>query len=339
MNTLDLERALIYRSISAVFLFCASWMSDRPFAASLQGVHDISINEEDNHHLPRKVSIVTIEGSSFGQPAIPHWPSQSATPITRSSLTLPLPTKMTAPEPALSPQIQSPPKRRRASDSTGLSNYSTGLSFWRSTRWHRASSLSSVGTSVGKISRKSSIRSSRSTAHLIHRPEMPNIPQKYRHTVHPVTCSGGKPMRPASRPSMPPAAFWKYVAEQQERIAVPGTLQSWQLAIDTMSEPSACRTTVRASLPENSAARNKSLHKSNQWVRKRRSYESVWKGIIDIYEHDLPYPGTGRERIGKFDSLEAGRHGGEKRRHVRGKRLVKKTSLQLEKKNQESGWL
>lgn len=46
---------------------------------------------------------------------------------------------------------------------------------------------------------------------------LPMIPPRYRPSMVYSLRNGGKPMRPRSRPPMPPAPFWEYAREEQQR--------------------------------------------------------------------------------------------------------------------------
>ena len=49
------------------------------------------------------------------------------------------------------------------------------------------------------------------------RPAVPRIPSKYRNQVSQSLRNGGRPMRPRSRPRMPPAKFWEYARQEQQK--------------------------------------------------------------------------------------------------------------------------
>ena len=49
------------------------------------------------------------------------------------------------------------------------------------------------------------------------KPDVPKIPEQYRQPPMHSLRNGGKPMRPRSRPPMPPAKFWEYARQEQQR--------------------------------------------------------------------------------------------------------------------------
>lgn len=121
--------------------------------------------------------------------------------------------------------------------------------------------------------------------------DMPKISENPRSSAHSPQ-HAGKPLRPISRPSMPPAAFWRYAAEKQAGRASPGRLQSWQFNSDERKrEPSICRYPIIPTRPETAVTRKKRVHHANDRAERRRSYENVRKGIldIDIYSDDILY--------------------------------------------------
>lgn len=225
--------------------------------------------------------------SSLGRPLIPSlstnvpaaWASQSPiTPIMESPLLPPPPNRMAFLEQPDSPIPHSLPTRSPTVISACSSQYSNHSSLSRYTRSHRRySSLSTIGSVASNLSRKSSVRNSRIVRYPTERTDAPKIPDKYRHIVN--HCNGGKPMRPISRPRMPPGAFWKYVAEQQRRRSreVPGTLQSWQLASDRQGLQASMHPS--AVFPEEAISYGRSLFESHhcnmpcQDGKKRRTHD------------------------------------------------------------------
>lgn len=264
-------------------------------------------SEEDGHRFSRKASIIEARTSSLGRPLIPSlnthvpatWGSQSPiTPIMESPLLPPPPNRMGFLEQLDSPIGHSLPRRSPTVISARSSQYSNHSSLSRYTRSHRRySSLSTVGSVTSNISRKSSVQNSRIVRYPIERPDVPKIPEKYRHIVN--HCNGGTPMRPISRPRMPPGAFWKYVAEQQRRRSreLSGTLQSWQLAGDRQGlQASMCQSAV---FPE-----------------KAISYESLGRSLLESHHRNLSFKDGKKRRM----------HDGENREQTRhNKKLVKKS--------------
>lgn len=264
-------------------------------------------SEENGDRFSRKASIIEARTSSLGRPLIPSlsthvpatWASQSpVTPIMESPLLPPPPNRMGFLEQLDSPIEHSLPTRSPTVISACSSQYSNHSSLSRYTRsHHRYSSLSTIGSATSNISRKSSVQNSRIVRYPIERPGMPKIPDKYRHIVN--RCNGGTPMRPISRPRMPPGAFWKYVAEQQRRRSreLSGTLQSWQLAGDRQGlQASMCQSAV---FPE-----------------KAISYESLGRSLLESHHRNLSFKDGKKRRM----------HDGENREQIRhNKKLVKKS--------------
>lgn len=127
------------------------------------------------------------------------------------------------------------------------------------------------------------------------RPEVPKISDRYRHIVN--RSNGGTPMRPISRPRMPPGAFWKYVAEQQRRRSgeLSGTLQGWQLASD--------RQALQASMRQPAVFPEKAI-----------SYESMGRSLLERRHRNMLFEDGKKRRI----------HDGEEREQIRHNKLVKK---------------
>lgn len=246
-----------------------------------------------------------VRTSSLGRPLIPSlsthvpaaWASQSPiTPIMESPLLPPPPNRTGFLEQPDSSIPHSIPTRSRTVISACSSQYSDHSSLSRYTRSHRRySSLSTVGSATSNLSRKSSVRNSRIVRYPIKRTDAPKMPEKYRHIVN--RCNGGTPMRPISRPRMPPGAFWKYVAEQQRRRSreVPGTLQSWQLASD--------RQGLQAS-----------MHPSAVVPEKAISYEGLGRPLLASHHRNISVQDGKKRRM----------HDKEDREHIRHNKLVKK---------------
>lgn len=243
--------------------------------------------------------------SSLGRPLIPSlnthvpaaWASHSPiTPIMESPL-LPPPPNMTGfLGQSDSPLPRSIPARRPTVISSCSSQYSDHSSLSRYTRSHRRySSLSTVGSAASNLSRKSSVRNSRIVRYPIKPTDTPNIPDKYCHIVN--HCNGGTPMRPISRPRMPPGAFWKYVAEQQRRRSreVPGTLQSWQLASERQGLQGSMRPS--AIFPE-----------------KAISHEGLSRSLLESHHHNISVQDGKKRRMRDEEGME----------HTRRNKLVKK---------------
>ena len=98
----------------------------------------------------------------------------------------------------------------------------------RPTLGHRSSSVYSQSTSaetdILNSPRTASQPDHQSTRSASFRSEVaipvPAIPQRYLNKSHTLR-NGGRPVRPGSRPSLPPADFWTYAQEQQTYDALP----------------------------------------------------------------------------------------------------------------------
>lgn len=247
-----------------------------------------------------------MEARTFlGRPLIPSlnthvpvaWASQSPiTPIMESPLLPPPPNRTGFLEQSDSSIPHSIPTRRPTVISACSSQYSDHSSLSRYTRSHRHySSLSTVGSAACNLSRKSSVRNSRIVRYPVKSTDTPNIPDKYRHIVN--HCNGGTPMRPISRPRMPPGAFWKYVAEQQRRRSreVPGTLQRWQLASD--------RQGLQAS-----------MHPSAIFPEKVISHKDLRRSLLESHHRNISVHDGKKRRMHDNEGIE----------HIRHKKLMKK---------------
>lgn len=306
-------------------------MTGRLFSESLQGTHDTLNDQEDQVQLSRKPSIGEVETYSHTPPE-PFsqdpddffcWSPQCATPQTRAFPPTPshFQTQM-RPEPhewSSSPQPYSAVSRNPTMREIS-SIYSHANSPSSSTHSRHANSMNSTRdiyrhTTMKKIS-------SASTA-----PSAPKVSQLFRRNSLHGFQRGQKPSRPSSRPSMPPAAFWRYAAERRAGEASPVSLQCWQLESDGRKrEPSMCRYPIITSRPVSAATRQKRVHHSNYRAVRRRSYESIRKGIsdLDVYSHDALCPdlGDGWDWEGTRLEMEVQNKGISRRSG--GNRLVKK---------------
>lgn len=164
----------------------------------------------------------------------------------------------------------------------------------------RARALSSVyspATSVTDLSRNPSTFSSlsnnsRDSSYLIFpkvskerifEPEVPTIPERYRHPCHSVR-NGGQPVRPGSSPAMPPAGFWMHAKpEQQKYSEVPDTPPKTSWPIERPTRPrTSSSSPPRHSLPAapNKALLSANVNKGNRMRAEKRSYESVRKDSL-----------------------------------------------------------
>lgn len=248
--------------VVAVFLCWVCRVTGRLFSESLQGTHDTLNDQEDQVQLSRKPSIGEVETYSHTPPE-PFsqdpddffcWSPQCATPQTRAFPPTPshFQTQM-RPEPhewSSSPQPYSAVSRNPTMREIS-SIYSHANSPSSSTHSRHANSMNSTRdiyrhTTMKKIS-------SASTA-----PSAPKVSQLFRRNSLHGFQRGQKPSRPSSRPSMPPAAFWRYAAERRAGEASPVSLQCWQLESDGRKrEPSMCRYPIITSRPVSAATAKK----------------------------------------------------------------------------------
>ncbi|MCJ1459035.1 hypothetical protein MMC28_009412 [Mycoblastus sanguinarius] len=231
--------------------------SDRPFSASLKGVHldrdhedlylstdfsftaseDISERDLDLHStdpsfyslqskqtppLPsRKSWLPPLRfqlAPETDHPAVYLAPEQQ--PVTRSQTNL-LPESINylpLTHNAMEGTFNRPfVNRSRTTATTSSSVYSRSTS--TSTLSRNPSTLSSFSSnSPGSSVWNSPPRTMASAG----RPDVPPIPAKYRHPSHSLR-NGGRPLRPGSRPPMPPADFWMYARAEQQKYPM-----SWQ---------------------------------------------------------------------------------------------------------------
>ena len=183
----------------------------------------------------------------------------------------------------------------------------------RHSRRRRSSSVSALSkspsaSSMVSISSCNSLRRSlESVLPMGSRPQVPKIPEKYRNQAAQDICNEGKPTRPESKPSMPPAAFWKYVAEQQAQGTSPGMLQSWQLKGDQRrGEPKNSYPAMRT-LPGSVATRKERMNQPSAKTGRKDSFETCTADVACLSDnagmsspvhigvsHGDPGKGTGR---------------------------------------------
>lgn len=306
-------------------------MTGRLFSEPLQGTHDALNDQEDQVQLSKKPSIGEVEIYSH-KPPEPFsqdpddffcWSPQYAAPQPRAFPPPPLHfQKQMPPEPherSSSPQPYSAVSRN-PTISEMSSIYSHANSTSSSTHSRHANSMSSTRDICRHITMKKVSRAS--TA-----PNAPKVSQTYRRNSLLGFQRGQKPSRPSSRPSMPPAAFWRYAAERRAGEASPVSLQCWQLENDGRKrEPSMCRYPIITSRPETAATRQIRAHHSNYRAARRRSYESIRKGIpdLDIYSDDVLCPDLGDGWDWKGRRFEMEVQNKDVSRRSGGNRLVKK---------------
>lgn len=320
------RRPNLLDSIICCILVYALKDSDRPFASSLLGVHVRNYDGEELHLSTQLSSTTSSENSAEKQTHLPichpafyaPLPQRTVAPPRARMSWLPplkfqtisetahpaLQSRPTEPVPTCSQTnlLPAPPSNHSQAAST-MSRPSVGRSQTTATA---ASSVYSRSTSATTISRNSSTLSSFSgdrreitfkspppetTPHMT-RPDVPAIPDRYRHKSHSLRHSG-RPLRPGSRPAMPPADFWMYARAAREKCNEPEQ-QEQPLAIYSESNrpmrPRAqsetlpkrvirmSRYPVLPSSPEKAILRP-NLSKGNMnSVGRKRSYESLRKG-------------------------------------------------------------
>lgn len=299
---------------------------------SLLGAHDTFNDPDDQDQLSKEHSIGEVETYSHEQPEPPtqdpddssYWSPQCATPQSRVSQPWP---------PYFQAQIRPEPQEWSSSSQpnstvsrnqivrTISSAHSCARSSSSSTHSREANSRSSTSDAFRHSNMKNA-----SSAMNTSTPSWLKVSKKYRRTSLRGFQHDGTPSRPSSRPSMPPAAFWRYAAEKQAGRASSRRLQSAQIDIEgTEREPSMFRYPIFATRPEAATTLNKRVHHGNNRAVRRPSYESIRKGIfeIDIYNDDFLCPDLG-DGWGWAGAEVQNRHVSLRRQS---KRLVKKRQL------------
>lgn len=153
----------------------------------------------------------------------------------------------------------------------------------------------------------------------VQRASVPTLPARYRHRSHSLR-NGGRPVRPGSRPSMPPAEFWRYAERQQMRLTYISNSESYKTQRTakpgiTKREPSVCRYPIIAppAMPV-CRTRRATIHSETAHI-KSASYESLRKGTLENVNSEKPLAFIGRRSTHMFDvpmdGTTAGRCHGE----------------------------
>lgn len=269
-----IEVRLIGDSFNACILFYALDRSDRPFAASLLGVHTPKLNIELKVYASSEFNSALSEDSCEKPFSIPSCdPEYYATldtptppPRVRRSWLPPLKfqTPLETEHPALRsllisstvapsqtnllPSLMNPRQAARCLNHPGLGRSQTALTacssiYSRSTSdstWTLPSSAFS--THPGTLSSLSLCSHPVSSEFSIRpnftslRPSVPILPAQYRQRSHKLR-DGGSPVRPGSRPGMPSAEFWDYVSEEQRRQSSSQHMRSESVWPGSSSEP------------------------------------------------------------------------------------------------------
>ena len=171
--------------------------------------------------------------------------------------------------------------RRRTCDTSSSSRYSRTRSASLSTLSRHPSTISSISNQT--INSQTRIVSTKDTPPTS-KPALPAIPKKYLHASHSLR-GGGGPVRPGSRPAMPPAEFWKYADKQRMRNTYVSTSESHKThcSIDRSDkrEPSVCRYPILATPAKPVCRARRATVQSETGHIKNPSYESVRKGPLD----------------------------------------------------------
>ncbi|KAI4265213.1 MAG: hypothetical protein L6R38_009584, partial [Xanthoria sp. 2 TBL-2021] len=119
----------------------------------------------------------------------------------------------------------------------------------------------------------------------VSKPALPAVPKKYLHPSHSLR-GGSRPVRPGSRPAMPPAEFWKYADKQRMRNTYVSTSDSHKVLHGSIKraekrEPSVCRYPILATPAKPVCRTRRATVQSETAHIKNPSYESVRKGPLD----------------------------------------------------------
>ncbi len=243
----------VYDSINSCLLFYGIKTSDRPFAASLIGIHTNRQAQEDLQS-SNDFTFATFEHVRTEKP--PSTPScdpsfyssrSSPTPLPRAHRSWLPPLKFQPPleseHPALQPsadqsilsRTQTPllptsvdqntlPYRQRSKTFSNSSlDQGNALATASSSVYSRSTSISEVCHNPSTLSyfsngsydgpaRSDSLNPQSQSP----KPTVPAIPARYRHPSHSLR-NGGQPLRPGSRPALPPAGFWVYASNEKQK--------------------------------------------------------------------------------------------------------------------------
>ena len=176
-----------------------------------------------------------------------------------------------------------------------------------------AGSLFSYVDSMSSMSEQDWSTCNRDKSKVVRDPDAPLIPPRRRPPMTNSLRNGGKPMRPRSRPPMPPLSFWQYAKEEQARQE--GTSeatmpcqnnQSRQRRYTENSKPfhrsvtQPCFGTCRAEKGLAGPANECLTHEQNA---QRTSYEQIRKGVSIPF--CAPRKVTPADLSDVFDELEA----------------------------------
>lgn len=314
-------------------LFYGIKTSHRPFAASLFGIHANRQAEEELQlsnqftfatfeHVPseKPCSLPSCDPSLYSSPSSP-------TPLPRAHRSWLPPLKFQPPldseHPALQhnaerltlPRTQTPllptsidqnalPYRQRSrtfSDPWFDRSNVTGTA--SSSVYSRSTSVSDISRDSSKISYFSngscdgSVRSHSLTPKIqSSKPKVPAIPARYRHPSHSLR-NGGQPLRPGSRPALPPAGFWMYARNEQQKhndasdgqqqCVLPDARPMRPRAYSSISPTEAKRPRYSLMPSPADAVLRSNMNKGNTMRVAKRSYESVRKQSLSDVGFDF----------------------------------------------------
>lgn len=234
-------------------LFYGIRTSDRPFAASLLGIHT-NAQAEEELQLSNQFTFATFEHAPIEKPlSLPscdpsfYFSPSSPTSLPRAHRSWLPPLKFQPPldseHPALQPsaerQILSrtqtpllpasidhdtvPYRQRSRTFSDSSFNRSNATATASSSVYSRSTSMSDISRNQSTLTYSSGgacngpVCSYSLTPKIQSpKPSVPAIPARYRHPSHSLR-NGGQPLRPGSRPALPPAGFWMYARNEQQK--------------------------------------------------------------------------------------------------------------------------
>lgn len=201
-------------------------------------------------------------------------------------------------------------QRSRTCATPSSSMYSRSRSASMSTLSRQPSTTSSLSNPFPN--NKTRIAPSEGTR-LLQKPPLATVPEKYRHLSHSLR-DGGRPVRPGSRPPMPPADFWQYASKQHIRHTYISTSDSHRsqsiLKRAGQREPSVCRYPILAA-PAKPVCRTRraTIHSEKAHV-KTASYESLRKGPLDSVYRMRSIVSSGQGETQRHGAVMKGSVGG-----------------------------
>ena len=172
---------------------------------------------------------------------------------------------------------------------TSSSTNSRNTSHVESTMSRHPSTVSSASNQLSSTG----ILTSEARSWLIQNPSVLGAPERHYHFRHP-RCYGRGPVRPQSRPAMPPAEFWTYASKQQMRLSH-STKSEYSNNHDTrydsrQRQPSLCRYPLIAAPAKPVCRTRRTTVHSETAHMQTASYESMRKGDLRKIEEDSRKP-------------------------------------------------